>query len=152
MASLAPRLWVAAALAFVPGCANSPVLDMLGGGADLPPEGAEQGPIRRATGEGLDGEGLTYPNLASVPPRPGSVRTPADRQALMDRLARDRAEAEASARELDAVAPAPVTPASATTAPVAPERQAGPELPPMGGQVPPPSDAIRIPDAPPAPR
>jgi hypothetical protein len=148
MASLAPRLWVAAALALsLPGCASSPLLDMVGGGADLPAEGADQGLIRRATGEGLDGEGLTYPNLASVPPRPGSVRTPADRQALMDRLARDRAEAEASARELDAVAPVP--PASAS---VSPERQPRPELPPMGGEVPPPSDAIRIPDAPPSPR
>lgn len=141
MASFAPRLWVAAALALsLPGCANSPLLDMLGGGADLPPEGADQGLIRRATGEGL-----AYPNLASVPPRPGSIRTPADRQALMDRLARDRAEAEASARELDAVAPVPPNP-------VAPERQHRPELPSMGGEVPPPSDAIRIPDAPPSPR
>lgn len=126
-------LTAAALLAGTAGCANSPVLDLLGGGAGLPPEGAEQGLIRRATDEDK-----TWPNLASVPPRPTAFSKPAERQALMDRLRVERGEDVASGAELDA------------RAPVAPARQAPPTLPAMGGDVPPPVSAIQIPQAPPA--
>jgi hypothetical protein len=114
------------------GCADSPVLDMFGGGAGLPPEGAEQGLIRRATDENK-----TWPNLASVPPRPSAFSKPAERQALMDRLKVERGEDVAAGAELDA------------RAPVAPARQAPPSLPPMGTEAPPPVSAIQIPNAPP---
>src|SRR3954466_7761034 len=99
----------------VAGCADSPVLDLLGGGAGLPPEGADQGLIRRATDEDK-----TWPNLASVPPRPTVFSKPAERQALMDRLKIERGEDTAAGAELD------------SRAPVAPARQAPPSLPPMG--------------------
>ncbi|WP_158045749.1 hypothetical protein [Skermanella pratensis] len=129
----ARRLLAAAALvAGTAGCANNPVLDLLGGGSGLPPEGAEQGLIRRATDEDK-----TWPNLASVPPRPTAFSKPAERQALMDRLKVERGEDVASGAELDA------------RAPVAPARQAPPTLPAMGGEVPPPVSAIQIPQAPP---
>ena len=128
------RLMAAAALlAGTAGCANSPVLDLLGGGAGLPPEGAEQGLIRRATDEDK-----TWPNLASVPPRPTAFSKPAERQALLDRLKVERGEDLASGADLEA------------RAPVAPARQAPPTLPQMGGDVPPPVSAIQIPQAPPA--
>ena len=116
----------------VSGCADSPVLDLIGGGAGLPPEGAEEGLIRRATDEDK-----TWPNLASVPPRPTAFSKPAERQALMDRLKIEQAEYVAAGAELDA------------RAPVAPARQAPPTLPPMGTDVPPPVSAIQIPSAPP---
>ncbi len=116
----------------VAGCADSPVLDLLGGGAGLPPEGAEQGLVRRATDENK-----TWPNLASVPPRPTVFSKPAERQALMDRLKVERGEDVAAGADLDA------------RAPVAPARQAPPSLPPMGADVPPPVGAIQIPSAPP---
>src|SRR3954471_1919075 len=116
----------------VTGCADSPVLDLFGGGAGLPPEGAEQGLIRRATDEDK-----TWPNLASVPPRPTAFSKPAERQALMDRLKIERGEDVAAGADLD------------TRAPVAPARQAPPSLPPMGTEVPPPVSAIQIPSAPP---
>jgi len=114
------------------GCADSPVLDLFGGGAGLPPEGAEQGVIRRATDENK-----TWPNLASVPPRPTAFSKPAERQALMDRLKIERGEDVAAGADLDA------------RAPVAPARQAPPSLPPMGTGGPPPVSAIQIPSAPP---
>jgi len=116
----------------VAGCADSPVLDLLGGGAGLPPEGAEQGLIRRATDENK-----TWPNLASVPPRPTVFSRPAERQALMDRLKVERGEDVAAGADLDA------------RAPVAPARQAPPSLPPMGTEVPPPVSSIQIPSSPP---
>jgi hypothetical protein len=116
----------------VSGCADSPVLDLLGGGAGLPPEGAEEGLIRRATDEDK-----TWPNLASVPPRPTAFSKPAERQALMDRLKIERGEDVAAGADLDA------------RAPVAPARQVPPTLPPMGTDVPPPVSAIQIPSAPP---
>ena len=116
----------------ITGCADSPVLDLLGGGAGLPPEGAEEGLIRRATDENK-----TWPNLASVPPRPTVFSKPAERQALMDRLKIEQAEDVAAGADLDA------------RAPVAPARQAPPTLPPMGADVPPPVSAIQIPSAPP---
>jgi hypothetical protein len=116
----------------VAGCADSPVLDLLGGGAGLPPEGAEQGLIRRATDENK-----TWPNLASVPPRPTVFSKPAERQALMDRLKVERGEDVAAGADLDA------------RAPVAPARQAPPSLPPMGTEVPPPVSSIQIPSSPP---
>jgi hypothetical protein len=116
----------------VSGCADSPVLDLIGGGAGLPPEGAEEGLIRRATDEDK-----TWPNLASVPPRPTAFSKPAERQALMDRLKIEQAEDVAAGADLDA------------RAPVAPARQAPPTLPPMGTDVPPPVSAIQIPSAPP---
>jgi len=116
----------------VNGCADSPVLDLIGGGAGLPPEGAEEGLIRRATDEDK-----TWPNLASVPPRPTAFSKPAERQALMDRLKIEQAEDVAAGADLDA------------RAPVAPARQAPPTLPPMGTDVPPPVSAIQIPSAPP---
>ena len=125
-------LGIAVSLA-VTGCANSPVLDLLGGGAGLPPEGAEEGLIRRATDEDK-----TWPNLASVPPRPTVFSKPAERQALMDRLKIERGEDVAAGADLDA------------RAPVAPARQAPPSLPSMGTDVPPPVSAIQIPNAPPA--
>jgi hypothetical protein len=113
----------------VAGCADSPVLDLLGGGTGLPPEGAEQGLIRRATDENK-----TWPNLASVPPRPTVFSKPAERQALMDRLKVERGEDVAAGADLDARAPA---------------RQAPPSLPPMGTEVPPPVSSIQIPSSPP---
>src|SRR3954454_8209287 len=116
----------------VAGCADSPVLDLLGGGAGLPPEGAEQGLIRRATDENK-----TWPNLASVPPRPTVFSKPAARQALMDRLKVERGEDVAAGADLD------------TRAPVAPARQAPPSIPPMGTEVPPPVSSIQIPSSPP---
>jgi hypothetical protein len=116
----------------VAGCADSPVLDLLGGGAGLPPEGAEQGLIRRATDQNK-----TWPNLASVPPRPTAFSKPAERQALMDRLKIEREEDVTAGADLDA------------RAPIAPARQAPPSLPAMGAQVPPPVSAIQIPSAPP---
>jgi hypothetical protein len=116
----------------VAGCADSPVLDLLGGGAGLPPEGAEQGLIRRATDENK-----TWPNLASVPPRPTAFSKPAERQALMDRLKVEREEDVAAGADLDA------------RAPIAPARQAPPSIPAMGAEVPPPVSAIQIPSAPP---
>ena len=114
------------------GCADSPALDLLGGGAGLPPEGTEEGLIRRATDENK-----TWPNLASVPPRPTVFSKPAERQALLDRLKMERSEDVAAGADLDA------------RAPVAPARQAPPSLPPMGSAVPPPVGAIQIPSAPP---
>src|SRR3954453_7436005 len=116
----------------ISGCADSPVLDLFGGGAGLPPEGAQEGLIRRATDENK-----TWPNLASVPPRPTVFSKPAERQALMDRLKAERGEDVAAGADLDA------------RAPVAPARQAPPSLPPMGTEVPPPVSAIQIPSAPP---
>src|SRR3954468_22207538 len=75
----------------VAGCADSPVLDLLGGGAGLPPEWARQALIRRATDDNK-----TWPNLASVPPRPTVFSKPAERQALMDRLKVERGEGVAA--------------------------------------------------------
>ncbi|WP_207478928.1 hypothetical protein [Arenibaculum pallidiluteum] len=130
------------AIPLLAACADSPLLDRLGGGAELPaasegqPAPAE-GTIRRATGEEL-----TFPNLASVPPRPTAVRTPAERQVMLDRLRQIRAESEAAAGQLETRAPIP---------PNAPQRQAAPQIPPLAGAVPPPSDAIVIPPAPRAP-
>ncbi len=119
------------------GCAGNPVLDLVGGGADLRDD-REGGLTRRATGEGVE-----YSNLGTVPPRPAIARTPADRQALMQRLERDRAEAEAEARELERRAPQPVTPPGR-----GPAERPSPVLPGMTGTVPPPSGAILIPEAP----
>src|SRR4051812_50109627 len=98
------------------GCADSPVLDMFGGGAGLPPEGAEQGVIRRATDENK-----TWPNLASVPPRPTAFSKPAERQALMDRLKIERGEDVAAGAGFGARAPG------------APARPGPPPPPPPGG-------------------
>ncbi len=39
---------------------------------------------------GLKGENKEYPNLGTVPPRPTDVRTEAQRQEELDRLAQDR--------------------------------------------------------------
>jgi hypothetical protein len=119
------------------GCADSAVLDMVGGGAGLPPEGAEQGLIQRATDEDK-----TWPNLATVPPRPSAFTKPAERQALMDRLKVERADSDVAREELDTRAPVPSA--------VAPPRQAPPSIPPMGGAVPPPVGAIHIPQTPPS--
>jgi hypothetical protein len=118
------------------GCADSPVLDMLGGGAGLPQPGAPETPIRRATE--TQGE---WPNLASVPPRPSGVRTPAERQSMMDRLAEDRATSEAESLSLSARAPEPV-------GPVTPARQPR-QIPELGGDVPPTAERLPVPDAPP---
>src|SRR4051812_47288256 len=84
----------------VGGCANSSALDLLGGGAGLPPAGADQGLLRRATHEDK-----AWPNLASVPPRPTVFSKPAERQALMDRLKIERGEDTAAGAELDSRAP-----------------------------------------------
>jgi hypothetical protein len=137
-ASTRLRVWRALTLAALlssgtAGCANSPVLDLLGGGAELPPAGAEEGLIQRARDEDK-----VWPNLASVPPRPTVFSKPAERQALMDRLKIERGEDLASGADLEA------------RAPVAPARQAPPTLPSMGTDAPPPVSAINIPDAPPA--
>lgn len=118
------------------GCADSPVLDLLGGGAGLPEAGAPESPIRRATDTA--GE---WPNLATVPPRPTGVRTPADRQSMMDRLAEDRAASEAESLSLSARAPAPV-------GPVTPARQTR-QIPALGGDVPPTAERLPVPDEPP---
>src|SRR3954463_2020478 len=97
----------------VAGCADSPVLDLLGGGAGLPPEGAEQGLIRRATDENK-----TWPNLASVPPRPTVFSKPAERQALMDRLKVERGEDVAAGADLGGGAPgAPARPGAPPPSP-----------------------------------
>lgn len=118
------------------GCADSPVLDLLGGGAGLPEAGAPETPIRRATE--TDGE---WPNLASVPPRPTGVRTPAERQSMLDRLAEDRALSEAESLGLSARAPEPV-------GPVTPARQTR-QIPELGGDVPPTAERLPVPATPP---
>ena len=116
------------------GCADNAALDLLGGGAGLPPEGAEEGLIQRATDQDK-----TWPNLATVPPRPSAFTKPGERQALMDRLKVERGDDLGARADLDARAPVAVAPA----------RQAPPSLPAMGGAVPPPVSAIHIPDSPP---
>src|SRR4051794_41646580 len=105
----------------ISGCADSPVLDLFGGGAGLPPEGAQEGLIRRATDENK-----TWPNLASVPPRPTAFSKPAERQALMDRLKIERGEDVAAGARLGARAPGAPGPAGP------------PPPPPPGGGGPPP--------------
>lgn len=122
------RLALVLTLTALAGCADSPVLDLLGGGAGLPPADAPEPLIRRATG----GE-AAWPNLASVPPRPEGVRSPAERQALMDRLSAGRDEAEAARARIAGGAPAPVG------------------IPRLGGEVPPAADRLPVPAAPPAP-
>ncbi|WP_448203495.1 hypothetical protein [Azospirillum sp. sgz302134] len=43
---------------------------------------------------GLSGENKEYPNLGTVPPRPTDIRTEAQRQQELDKLAKDRDEAK----------------------------------------------------------
>jgi hypothetical protein len=136
-----PHLWsasgrIAAVLALqaAAGCADSRLIDRtLGGGAELPAATSEPDLIRRATGENTE-----WPNLASVPPRPEDYRTPAERQALLDRLRSDRRVSIEAGTDLNA------------RAPVAPARQSPRNLPAMGGAVPPPASAIELPETPPA--
>ena len=122
------RLVLALTLTALAGCADSPVLDLLGGGAGLPPADAPAPLIRRAAGGDA-----AWPNLASVPPRPEGVRSPAERQALMDRLSAEREEAETVRRDVAGRAPAPVG------------------IPRLGGEVPPAADRFVVPAAPPEP-
>lgn len=120
-----------AVLLLLGACANSPVLDLLGGGADLPEPGEPPGLIRRAAGE--TGE---WPNLASVPPRPQGVRTPAERQALLDSLATEREETRAAGAALEARDAPPLPPV--------------PAIPALSGEVPPVAGDLPVPAAPPA--
>jgi len=60
---------------------------------------------------GLSGENKEYPNLATVPPRPTDLRTQAERQQDLDRLAKDRDEAKKRLPTPAAVPPKPdITP------------------------------------------
>lgn len=57
---------------------------------------------------GLSGENTSYPNLASVPPRPTGLTTEEQRQTKMDGLAKDRSKAKKT--QADALArPSPAT-------------------------------------------
>ena len=56
---------------------------------------------------GLSGENKEYPNLATVPPRPTDIRTEAQRQQDLDRLAKDR---EAAKKRLPTPAAVPPKP------------------------------------------
>ena len=56
---------------------------------------------------GLSGENKAYPNLASVPPRPTDLRTQAQRQKDLDRLAQDRDSAKQRLPTPAAVPPKP---------------------------------------------
>lgn len=129
------RIALAALLLLLGACADSPVLDLLGGGAGLPGPGEPPGPIRRAAGAAQQVEG--WPNLASVPPRPAGVRTPAQRQALIDSLAIERARTRAAGAALDARA-VPLPPV--------------PEIPALSGDVPPVAEDLPVPEAPPPAR
>jgi hypothetical protein len=125
------RIALAASLLLLGACADSPVLDLLGGGAGLPGPDEPPGQIRRATGDADAG----WPNLASVPPRPSGVRTPAQRQALIDSLALERAQTRAAGAALDA-----------RTVPLPPV----PAIPALSGDVPPVAEDLPVPEAPPA--
>lgn len=88
LARLGAVAWVALAL---PACSDR-VLDtgLLGAvtGADSPV--SDDATLIR----GLTGENREYPNLGTVPPRPTGLRTEAERQEELDRLAEDRAAAK----------------------------------------------------------
>lgn len=55
-------------------------------GRDVP---SQEAPVR-----GMSGENREYPNLGTVPPRPTDLRTDAQRQQDLDRLAQDREAAK----------------------------------------------------------
>jgi len=122
------------------GCVNAPLTDMVldDGPAPGPSRAAPAGsdpqavltgerPIRRA-----QGGGLPWPHLGSVPPRPGQFTTPAERQALLDRLQSDRAEAQDLSRQMDTgpgtggptpgAVPEPRVPAAPPPIPSSPKR------------------------------
>lgn len=115
----------ALAVLLVTGCANValPSLVFDDGPAPGSPPPAElaapeaaltgQRPVRRA-----DPNLAGYPNLASVPARPTAFSSPIERQALIDRLQGDRAEARSVGDEVRGrptgrteAAPTPVVPA-----------------------------------------
>jgi hypothetical protein len=114
------------------GCADSPILDYVGGGAEYNPDEAGPRLIRRATGEGA-----TYPNLGTVPKKPTQFSSQAQLTELRSRLSADIASDRAAGQELARIAPAPV-PAPANT-----------KLPSLSGQAPPPVTDMTIPSAPP---
>ncbi|WP_431855277.1 hypothetical protein [Azospirillum sp.] len=96
-----------AALLALGGCGDR-VLDtglvgsVFGGG---PPPDAPT-PIR-----GMSGENKTFPNLATVPPRPTDVPSLEQRQKDMTALEQERAQARAAAKELEEkYKPVPVPP------------------------------------------
>lgn len=68
--------------------------------AELPPS-----PIRRMTGDSR-----TWPNLATVPPRPTGVPTPAARRQAMDKLEQDRTDANGLREALDTMGVPPPLP------------------------------------------
>ena len=75
---------------------------VFGGG---PPPDAPS-PVR-----GMSGEKTTYPNLATVPPRPTDVPTPEQRQKDLTALEQERAQAHRAAKELEEkYKPVPVPP------------------------------------------
>ncbi|AIB11893.1 hypothetical protein ABAZ39_07745 [Azospirillum argentinense] len=85
---LGPALSVLVVLA-LPACSDR-VLDtgLVGAvtGRDVP---SQESPVR-----GMSGQSREYPNLGTVPPRPTDLRTEAQRQQDLDRLAQDRAAAK----------------------------------------------------------
>lgn len=96
-----------AALLALGGCGDR-VLDtgLVGSvfGGDPPPDAPS--PVR-----GMSGENRTYPNLATVPPRPTDVPSVEQRQKDMTALEQERAQARAAAKELDErYKPVPVPP------------------------------------------
>ncbi|MBP2291200.1 hypothetical protein [Azospirillum rugosum] len=60
---------------------------------------------------GLKGENREYPNLGTVPPRPTDLRTEAQRQEELDKLAEDRASAKKMLPNPALPTPADVPPA-----------------------------------------
>ncbi|MDR3515421.1 MAG: hypothetical protein P4M00_06375 [Azospirillaceae bacterium] len=163
---IAALFWVALTAA----CSDLPgKTELLGADPSAePPPGV---PIRRITEERL-----TWPNLASVPPRPTNVSTVQTRQGEMTSLASERTQADQMSAENRAaieqfaathpgVAARPATSAAAgTTAAALPPPAAGPApagastapvtakplLPTIPMQGPPPTaDSYQLPDAPP---
>ncbi|KAA0678680.1 hypothetical protein [Azospirillum brasilense] len=72
-------------------------------GRDVP---SQESPVR-----GMSGEAREYPNLGTVPPRPTDLRTEAQRQEDLDRLAQDREAARNMLpTPMDAPPPPNITP------------------------------------------
>ena len=82
-----------------------------------PPTAGSTAPVQRATGQDR-----SYPNLATVPPRPQGLQTPDELRALRERLERDRSDAAAQQRSAPTGPRSEVAPNSgepqATTAPL----------------------------------
>jgi hypothetical protein len=90
------------------GCAGEPPVATPDSSA--PAQGAATDPTDVLTGKApirrMTGRDPTYPNLSGVPARPAAASSPAERQALLDRLQADRSASEAKGEALRA-RPAP---------------------------------------------